>query len=287
LLKTFVDSYSQFTLKRHSLGSRHKHHVSSKLRYHLNEILLTSVKNRAFTHVLPLNEQEYGDVVKILKTYVSDMENIYVDAGYTTENMPNVQIGGDQLTRERFSCAKSLRLGTKTPSERFDKLFPVSCEFFHMAMKCLTVCFKNLWSEAAVNKVTLYAQKVRLQRNQVKYAVKDSYNECKDFFVLYIDALIVECILAHFDIDMTSSTEAVQMPVEDSLKQQWIVNVFSDMIRANVGTFTFKCRDERADNSTAQTTATRKFTYTSLPYVRSITCSFVFCATLLTCNFVQ
>lgn len=48
-----------------------------------------------FLHVLPLNKNEYCDVFKILNTYVTDIKSIYISAGYTTENMPNVQIVGD------------------------------------------------------------------------------------------------------------------------------------------------------------------------------------------------
>ncbi len=201
-------------------------------------------------HVLPLNEQQYGDVVKILEIYVGDMETIYKDAEV---DMPMIQIGGDQLTRERFSSAKSLRLGTKTQSQRFEKLFPISCEFFHMAMKFLTVCFKHLWSEGATHKATLYAQKVRLQRNQVKNSVKDSYNECKDFFVSYVDAVLLESILTHFQMNETNaSPPTLCMPEEHTLREQWAIASFSNMIRANVGTFTYEARNKPVEKSAAR-----------------------------------
>jgi hypothetical protein len=61
-------------------------------------------------NVLPLNEQKYGDVVQILNNYVTAMEKAYEEAGVNKNDIPNIQIGGDQLTRERFSGAKLLRL---------------------------------------------------------------------------------------------------------------------------------------------------------------------------------
>jgi len=100
-------------------------------------------------HVLPLNEQKYGDVVQILDEYKTKMESVYQEAGYDQTTMPCIQIGGDQLTRDRESSAMLLRLGTELASKRFAKLFPVVCEFFHMDMKILGVAFKRLWSTEA------------------------------------------------------------------------------------------------------------------------------------------
>ncbi len=140
-------------------------------------------------HALPLNEQHYGDVVQILAEYVTKMEAVHQEAGISTDDMPTIQIGGDQLTRERFSSAKLLRLGVDSPSDRFAKLTPVASHFFHMAMKLLKVCFKRLWSTDTCGTSTLHAQKIRLQRSEVKLEVKDAYNACKDFFISYIRML--------------------------------------------------------------------------------------------------
>ena len=79
--------------------------------------------------------------------------------------MPSIQIGGDQLTRERFSSSKLLRVGTNSRSNRFDRLTPISCECFRIAMKILKVCFECLWSVTAVDTITLHAQQIHLQLN--------------------------------------------------------------------------------------------------------------------------
>ena len=48
-----------------------------------------------------------------------------------------IHIGGDQLTRERFSTAKSLRRGNLSPEARFDHLGPTTFELFHLDMNFL------------------------------------------------------------------------------------------------------------------------------------------------------
>ncbi len=49
--------------------------------------------------VLPLNETEYQDVVKILEYYEQLFHRIKEKAGSTQDHL---QAGGDQLTAERF-----------------------------------------------------------------------------------------------------------------------------------------------------------------------------------------
>jgi hypothetical protein len=192
-------------------------------------------------HVLPYNEQKYGDVVKILVEYVSKMESLYAEAGISKHNMPNIQIGGDQLTRDRFSWAKLLRLGTDSPSDRFDKLKPVSNEFFHMAMKLLAVCFKQLWSTETSGISTLYAQKIRLQRSEVKLQVKDAYNDCKDFFVSYADMHILEAVLSYFNMtDVLSVPVEKCLPADTVMYKDWAMENFRALVKLHAGTFAYK-----------------------------------------------
>jgi hypothetical protein len=205
--------------------------------------LLTRITKVVPLHLLPLNEMEIGDVVKILSVYIDFIEDVYQEAGISKGDIPSIQIGGDQLTRERCSSAKNLRIGTptSTPTERFDKLNPISCEFFHMAMKFLSVCFKNLWADSLLDTTTLQAQKIRLQRSQVKPDVKVAYNACKDFFVSYTDAHILEAIMTYFKIgDITSIPEEHRLPEDGELLVQWATEHFCNIIRNNVGSFTFK-----------------------------------------------
>lgn len=112
---------------------------------------------------LPLNEQKYAEVVDILNSYESTLSEIFTAA---EQDVPNVHIGGDQLTRERFSGAKGLRTGGATPEQRFDHLYPISFEMWNTGMNFLTLIFKVLFSPDSFAKGTLYAAKKNLQGKQ-------------------------------------------------------------------------------------------------------------------------
>lgn len=92
---------------------------------------------------LPLNEQKYAEVVDILDSYESTLSEIFTAA---EQDVPNVHIAGDQLTRERFSGAKGLRTGGATPQQGFDHLYPISFEMWHTGMNFFTLIFKVLFS---------------------------------------------------------------------------------------------------------------------------------------------
>ena len=102
------------------------------------------------TKVIPLpvlykNEQKHQDVVEILAFY----ENIVSDAcDATGKDMSDlfIHIGGDQLTRERFSTAKTLRAHEDDRKDRFENLSPITFEFFHMHMNFLSMVFKTLYT---------------------------------------------------------------------------------------------------------------------------------------------
>lgn len=212
-------------------------------------------------HVLPLNEMHYGDVVKILDAYVTKMEGVYQEAGVGKEDMPNILIGGDQLTRERFSSAKLLRLGGESTSERFQKLTPVVSHFFHMGMKLLNVCFKRLWSTDTTGLSTLHAQKIRLQRSDVKLEVKNAYNSCKDFFVSYTDAHLLEAILTYFNMEDVHSIPAeIAVPADGALLEQWAIEHFQSLVKLHVGTFTYNRGSQLPNCATPTATRTGKTT---------------------------
>ena len=78
--------------------------------------------------VLPKNEQTYSDVVDVLDHYESLVKEVHDKAGLHLEDDSHIHIGGDQLTRERFSGAKRLRVIADTTSERFIHLSPITFE---------------------------------------------------------------------------------------------------------------------------------------------------------------
>ena len=49
--------------------------------------------------------------------------------------LQRIHIGGDQLTRERFTEAKKLRMGCLEESDALKHLGHVTFEFFHLDMK--------------------------------------------------------------------------------------------------------------------------------------------------------
>ena len=103
------------------------------------------------TETLPLNEQYYADDMQILQFYQDKMKSIYEKAGIPFTEDIKWQIGGDQLTRERFSVAKDTRLRNAFAEERFHNLGPVSMEFLHLYMNVLTkVCFGRLYNDKSV-----------------------------------------------------------------------------------------------------------------------------------------
>lgn len=75
---------------------------------------------------LPLNEQKYAEVVDILNSYKSTLSEIFTAA---EQDVPNVHIGGDQLTREDFLVLKDFGLEELHPSRDLTTCIP-----FHL--KC-------------------------------------------------------------------------------------------------------------------------------------------------------
>ena len=81
------------------------------------------------------------------------LNEIYQVAGVTTEDV-KVQIGGDQLTRDRFSGGKALRSHHINAAERFDHLGPISFELFHMQMNYMKMVYKQLYKESSTQDIS-------------------------------------------------------------------------------------------------------------------------------------
>ena len=152
--------------------------------------------------VLHKNEQKYADVVEVLDSYQDICETVYRSA---EKPLPKVHIGGDQLTRERFSGAKKLRAAGLTESERLANLQPITFELFHLQMAVLTAFYQILYDTQNTEPFTLYCQKVRLMRKQADGKdVKNHYDSCKDLAESFIKAYIVEAACEHIGLPDTT-----------------------------------------------------------------------------------
>ena len=172
------------------------------------------------TMVIPLpvlmkNEQKYADVVDILEGYEKIITDIYKSAGVDTSGL-TVHIGGDQLTRERFSGAKRLRIGADCASERFDHLSPITFELFHMLMNYLMTFFKKLYNVSSENEIgTMKAEQTRISRSSVDPDVRKAYAADKDFVVSFVDSYIIEAVLEYFGMEDIYSAPSKHVPPPD------------------------------------------------------------------------
>lgn len=94
-----------------------------------------------------------------------------------------IHVGGDQLTRERFSGAKAMRAHTDDRKDRFVNLSPITFELFHMQMNFLKMVFKILYKENSVgDRGTLSHLKNIISRTNVNENINTHYDADKDLF---------------------------------------------------------------------------------------------------------
>ncbi|XP_046561670.1 uncharacterized protein LOC124270685 [Haliotis rubra] len=128
--------------------------------------------------VLPKNEQTYSDVVDVLDHCKSLISEMYGKAGIDLGENCSIHIGGDQLTRERFSGAKRLRASTDNdadPVNKFPHLSPITFELFHLQMTVLAMMYKVLYNEKSTETGTLGAEKIRLGHAYIVEAACDYF----------------------------------------------------------------------------------------------------------------
>ncbi|XP_076078863.1 uncharacterized protein LOC143048879 [Mytilus galloprovincialis] len=177
--------------------------------------------------VLHKNEQRYQDVVGILDYYEKVVEDVFSSVGKNMDDV-KIHIGGDLLTRERFSGAKNLRAYHVDPKEKFSHLSPITFELFHLLMNFLTMTFKMLYSkESGAELGTLKSFQDRISRSNV------GEDADRDFFISVVDMHIVECILHYFGMESVSSVPTVHVPpsfnnLEE--KRQWLFETIGDVI---------------------------------------------------------
>lgn len=131
--------------------------------------------------IMHKTEQKYADVVDILDSYQQTCETVHLESGQVLEP---VHVGGDQLTRERFSGAKRLRAAALTEKERLKALNPITFELFHLQMAVLTMFYQILYDETHTDIFTLHSQKVRLLRKEANgLDVKNHFDSCKELAI--------------------------------------------------------------------------------------------------------
>lgn len=87
---------------------------------------------------------KYQDDVKILEWYQQLFQKIIQDSN--SDPKMCFTIGGDQLTRERLSEARLLRLDNLDDQDKFVNIGACVAEFFHLGMNYLEkVVFGELW----------------------------------------------------------------------------------------------------------------------------------------------
>ena len=176
--------------------------------------------------VLPFNEQYYDDDIKILSNYERLVHNVFQKANTPLQQ---IHIGGDQLTRERFSHSKRLRLGVNHNPGNFSCLSPITAEFFHLDMNFLEkVIFRRLYSDLSDTDLgTMKCEMMRIHRTNVKADAHKAYEADMQFFCSFVKAYVVEMLLEYFgmeDINSQPSRHAPPTFTDAQEIEKWVIN---------------------------------------------------------------
>lgn len=137
------------------------------------------------------------DVVDILN-FMMNLFLTFVRRATKMKQFFFIHVGGDQLTRERFSGAKAMRVHKDDRKDRFVNLSPITFELFHMQMNFLEMSFKILYKENSVgDRGTLSHLKNIISRTNVNENINNHYDADKEYFVSVVDMYIVECVLEY------------------------------------------------------------------------------------------
>ena len=182
---------------------------------------------------LPYNEQKYQDDVKILDWYQQLAEKLIRESGI--DGATKFHIGGDQLTRERFTEALLLRLGNINPRDRFANLGRCTAEFFHLGMNYLEKCvYEELWNkEGRTEMGTLRGECERICRSEVDTNVMKAYDADKRYLKNYLNANIVEAGMTFFGMENVNDLPTLHQPpsFNDAEEQKtWVYEVFGEFV---------------------------------------------------------
>ena len=209
--------------------------VGDVLPQHITGPMSDQLVNKSKVITLPVlfkNEQRYDDVVDILQMYENEIREVYNKAGKDGDDY-KVHIGGDQLTRERFSGAKRLRIGAQDGFHAFRHLGPITFEFFHMLMNLLQVIFKQLFKDASEQELgTMKSAACRIQRTNIDPEVRRAYQADRDFTILFVDAYVVEAVLEHFGMEDRHTRPTKNAPPADPTEwRDWVFSEFGKIVR--------------------------------------------------------
>jgi hypothetical protein len=191
------------------------------------------------TQVIPLetlqkNEMYYDDVVDILDNYEKVLSSAFQEAGLALDEDTLIQIGGDQLTRERFSGAKRLRGGTADDAGRFRHLSPITFEMFHLLMNFLECFMKFLYNADSSQQMgTMKAEIDRIMRTTFEEDVKKGYDADKDFVISFVDAYIVEMVRNFFGMTDIHGPFGKHVPPDFNThdeKKTWVYDTFGKLV---------------------------------------------------------
>ena len=184
--------------------------------------------------VLPCDEKEYTDVVKILEMYENIAQEIEAAADPKTPGL-KIHIGGDQLTRERFTGGKKLRIGNVDPRDRFAHLGTVTFEFFHLGMNYLEkVIINSLWNDAGPLELgTLRGETERVLRKTFKTNVMLAYQADKEFVLSFFNSYLVEALMDFFGMEAENDPPTKNVPPDFDTPEEekmWVTETLGTFI---------------------------------------------------------
>jgi hypothetical protein len=166
-------------------------------------------------NIMMKNEQKYADTIDILDSYETTLQQCCDVAGIQIEDL-RIHIGGDQLTRERFSGAKCLRAHHSDSKASFQHLGPVTFELFHLMMNFVEAEFDEFFKSNSVREVgTLAFIKERLCRISVNGNVKKEYDAHKEFLCNVTEIYCTLAVMSHFGMNATSASATAHFEFDD------------------------------------------------------------------------
>ncbi|XP_033729813.1 uncharacterized protein LOC117319009 [Pecten maximus] len=182
-----------------------------------------------------VNEADLKNIRQVYTILIASYESILQEAfGACELPLSSIQIGGDQLTRERFSGAKCLRAGAADIASRFGHLSPITFEMFHLLMNFLITFNKILFKNCSSKEIgTLKCEVDRLMRTNFDEDVRKAYDADKDFIVSFVDAHLVELMRDFFGMEDIYSPLQKHVPPEfenDEMKKRWVFATFGELV---------------------------------------------------------